>query len=322
MVTSIEDRTAFHREVTAASDKKAIACVLFHAQWAGGAGKFGPEDLERLSSETDRIHCLAVDVGSEEGEDLALSLGVSSQPPVIRLYHSTSEEHLAEYVGAACKGAAVASKATEVQAQLQAKAEAASAAMDVEGQGIRDGVRTAYAATAVGGKHVLPGDAGDAKKRRELLGYSEEDVTGTADLGLGCGNPLVTAKLQPGETVLDLGSGAGMDVFIAARQVGEKGHVVGVDMTPEMVQKARGNARKEKVSNVSFRLGEIEHLPCGDSVIDCLISNCVINLSPDKPQVYREMTRVLKPGGRISISDVLRTSDIPQELQTAQAYNC
>mmetsp|Transcript_52457 Transcript_52457/g.94244 ORF Transcript_52457/g.94244 Transcript_52457/m.94244 type:complete len:322 (-) Transcript_52457:375-1340(-) len=321
MVTVIADEQAFRREVAAASEKKAIACVLFHAEWAG-AGKFGKEDLERLSSETDKIHCLAVDAGSEAGEELAFTLGVSAQPPVIRLYHSTSKEALAEYVGAACKSAGLAAKAIEMQAQLQAKADAEAAKMDVEGQGIRDTVRTAYAATAVGGKHVLPGEAGDVKKRRELLGYSEQDVTGSADLGLGCGNPLGTAKLQPGEIVLDLGSGAGMDVFIAAREVGEKGHVVGVDMTPEMVQKARANARKDKVTNVSFRLGEIEHLPCGDSVIDCLISNCVINLSPDKPQVYREMTRVLKPGGRISISDVLRTSDIPQELQTAQSYNC
>lgn len=184
---------------------------------------------------------------------------------------------------------------------------------------VHDTVRAAYAATAVGGTSVLPIGVGDPKVRNKLLGY-EDAVVG--DLGLGCGNPLIAAKLQPGEVVLDLGSGAGIDCFIAADQVGPRGHVVGVDMTPEMLSKARGNAKRDGVANVSFRMGEIEHLPVGDAVVDCLISNCVINLSPDKPQVYREMNRVLRPGGRVSISDVLRTSDIPSELKTAQAYAC
>lgn len=164
-------------------------------------------------------------------------------------------------------------------------------------------------------------DVGDIKRRRGILGY-EGDVNESADLGLGCGNPLVTAKLQLGEVVLDLGSGAGMDCFLAAQKVGPSGHVLGVDMTPEMISKARATARQDGVQNVSFRLGEIEHLPVGDGVINCLISNCVINLSPDKQQVYNEMNRVLTPGGRISISDVLRTGDIPTELKTAQSYAC
>lgn len=191
-----------------------------------------------------------------------------------------------------------------------------------EDTAIRDGVRAAYAKTVSGGESVLPGDAGNPQVRSELLGYSKDEVTEAADLGLGCGNPLIPAKLQPGEVVLDLGSGAGMDCFIAAKEVGDKGLIIGVDMTPEMVTKARSTAKDKGVPNVSFRLGEIEHLPVGDKLVNCVISNCVINLSPDKAQVYREMNRVLVPSGRVSISDVMRTGDLPEELKTMQSYSC
>jgi len=150
------------------------------------------------------------------------------------------------------------------------------------------------------------------------LGYTPEQKAALpegADLGLGCGNPLAHAALKPGETVLDLGSGAGVDCFLAARETGPAGRVIGVDMTPSMVEKARGNAARAGTTNVEFRLGEIEHLPVADATADCIISNCVVNLSPDKPQVFREALRALKPGGRMLLSDLVLTRPLPPEHQ-------
>jgi arsenite methyltransferase len=195
---------------------------------------------------------------------------------------------------------------------------------------IKQNVRKAYGKIAresdscCGSSGSCCGSNRSQQSASKMVGYTDEELKAIpegADLGLGCGNPVALATLKEGETVLDLGSGPGMDCFLAASRVGKTGRVIGVDMTPDMLDRARRNAAKGDYSNVEFRLGEIENLPVADNKVDVVISNCVINLCPDKKRVFGEIYRVLKPGGRLMVSDIVLNKELPESLKNSvEAY--
>lgn len=184
---------------------------------------------------------------------------------------------------------------------------------------ILDSVRSKYGAVA---ESTLSSNHAGVKAVAEAFGYSAEELTSIpaeANMGLSCGNPTATAHLRPGEVVVDLGSGGGLDVFLASKMVGPEGRAIGIDMTPAMIERAQTNAKASGYENVEFYLSTIDQIPLPDASVDCVISNCVLNLAPDKPAVFREIARVLKPGGRVAVSDIALKHELPEAIAKSMA---
>jgi len=312
------DREEVEVAITA-RDVKSAACLWFYAGWDKECESL-EHALHTLARNTAAfsvpVTICKVDLEDAELEEFAMDLGVS-EPGMVVIYVDGEKQATLT----SCKDPDDLIDVVEDCLHQPA--------------GNKDSIRAAYEQT-VDGQSILGGGGGccgvgrdyDAISRQ--VGYTDEEIRlgavgGGSNLGLGCGNPLRFAGLQPGEAVLDLGSGAGFDCFLAAEELKGTGHVIGVDMTPKMISRARENIKHSKFAKsgrLEFRLGEIEYLPVADSSVDVVISNCVINLSDDKLQVFREMHRALKPGGRVAFTDVVATSEIPQRLRTAKALAC
>lgn len=300
-----------------------VVIIVGVAPWKASSMKL-LQDIKSLSLEYPVISLVIED---EDEQELALSLEITEIPTV--LIYRNKGYILAKLIGDNASISNIQNALSEKPTSSSSKNSCcgpsssccAPSSIDLSsGDDVRKMVASQYAATLRGGASCC------VSVDSTLNGYTIEDIqtAGVANLGLGCGNPMSVANLQEGECVVDLGSGAGVDCFIAAKSVGSTGQVIGIDMTPDMVYQARQNAKDFGVTNVSFRLGEIEYLPVRDSSVDVVISNCVINLSPDKQQVFHEIFRVLKSNGRVAISDLINRENmiLPESLKTAEALAC